>query len=147
MLSEKSLVGKLGGRQHTGTLARSSTQSLAKDEKEADVDWLSSILPGLKEQTVRYEEDSFLLELADPRELKWLMLPHSCKRLAWDVVILALVVYTCVRMLTTHTCCAPPYFFLYVLLPRQGARPPIRPLLRRSGLGRADLDACGRRPH
>ena len=68
---------------------------------EGDLDWLEAILPGLnaktassKHRVASYKEDSFLLELLDPSELKRVLLPFSRLRIVWDALTLALVVYT-----------------------------------------------------
>lgn len=71
--------------------------------QDADVEWLDSMLPGaagegLAEELLRggYNEHSYLTELCEADELRWIMLPYSRKRTLWDALTLVLVVYTAV---------------------------------------------------
>jgi hypothetical protein len=67
---------------------------------EGDVDYLETIVPGLRGvdgmQSTTYREDEFLTELCTEEELRHVLLPGaiSRRRMAWDLLALALVVYT-----------------------------------------------------
>jgi len=68
---------------------------------EGDVDWLETMLPGLQSQGGKlseYTEDSYLTELIEFEQMKWLILPMSNLRTAWDMLTLGLVLYTAVTV-------------------------------------------------
>ena len=91
--STRRSLKKLSSFRLSGAAGRRVSDGMDAD----DAEWLQSMMPDdMTLSATRFSDDSFLTELFTADELKWVVLPFSLFRTAWDLFTLALVLYTAI---------------------------------------------------
>jgi hypothetical protein len=91
--STRRSLKKLSSFRLSGAAGRRISDGMDAD----DAEWLQSMMPDdMTLSATRFSDDSFLTELFTHDELKWVVLPFSLFRTAWDLFTLALVLYTAI---------------------------------------------------